>query len=141
MVPSTSSSIHGNADYFVSGNTMTEKCNTIVKGMIEKKIDFLAIDFDLTLCSIHTSGQYIGSCRDLALKLRPFMVELIRCALVNNLMVAIVTFSCQTQLITDVIHTVYPTDLANRVIVRCSDGLNHQSMYMLFMHTSYIFAQ
>lgn len=75
----------------------------------------------MTLISEHTSGKWEGSSRDLAGKIRPFFRVFIPLCLANGIRVAIVTFSEQTQLISDLLHLVFP-DQADLIPVRGEDS-------------------
>lgn len=100
----------------------SDACVRIIDGMKRKMINFLAVDFDLTLCSIHTAGRYKGTPAELVNMLRPFMVQLLRCALENGIMVAVVTFSGQTGLIAATLALALTPEVAARIILRCNDG-------------------
>lgn len=78
-------------------------------------------DFDMTLISVHTSGHWRGLKEELALKIRPFFRLLIPLAIDHGIMVAIVTFSCQAQLISSVIHHAFPR-VADRITIRAGDN-------------------
>jgi hypothetical protein len=68
----------------------------------------LSKDFDMTLVSEHTGGQWAGSVKDLASKVRPLFRTLLPLVLAADISVAIVTFSCQVQTISAVLHFVFP---------------------------------
>jgi hypothetical protein len=75
----------------------------------------IAFDFDCTLVTIHTSGQWIDSATKLAEFVRPCFRELIpelllRCADVH---VCVVTFSPQEKLIGDVLKVSMKNDHKN----------------------------
>jgi hypothetical protein len=75
----------------------------------------------MTLISIHTSGQWRGPVAELALKVRPIFRELVPLAIEHDIMIAIVTFSCQVQLISSVIHHEFPL-IANCITIRADDN-------------------
>lgn len=62
----------------------------------------------MTLVSEHTGGQWTGSVKDLASKVRPIFRSLLPLVLATEISVAIVTFSCQVQTISAVLHFVFP---------------------------------
>ena len=65
-------------------------------------------DFDMTLVSVHTAGQWAGSVKDLASHVRPIFRKLIPMVIAANISVAIVTFSCQVKTISAVLHFIFP---------------------------------
>jgi hypothetical protein len=101
--------------------TMEEQSTAIIGKLREIGINFLALDFDKTLVSVHTYGRWSDTSEELATKLRPLFYTLIPLALQNNLCVAVVTFSGQTGLIRDVMRLVFP-EQASRIIIRARDN-------------------
>lgn len=93
---------------------------TIVSNLKSHNINFLAIDFDLTLVSIHTCGRWPGTADDLSTKVRPFFEHFIPAALDENLLVAVVTFSPQVELINCVIRKLFPNH-GDKIPVRGND--------------------
>jgi hypothetical protein len=61
--------------------TMEDDCNKIVHSLKKSKINFLAVDFDLTLICEHTGGRWVGGGQELAIKVRPLFKLLIPLAL------------------------------------------------------------
>ena len=57
------------------------ECVSIISGLLSCSINFLAIDFDLTLVDEHTRGDYGGSAASLCQRVRPFFRALIPMAL------------------------------------------------------------
>ena len=92
-----------------------------VSQMKNAGINFVAIDFDRTLVTEHTYGQWLGSSDELAPKVRPLFLHLVPTALDKGLCVAIVTFSGQTILIWEVLRTVFPNHW-KRITLRCCDN-------------------
>ena len=74
-------------------------CERVVNGLKRENIKLVALDFDLTLVSIHTQGRWTGSAETLSKYLRPIFIELISQCLRRDIVVAIVTYSQQTELI------------------------------------------
>lgn len=85
-----------------------------VQCLLDGGLKLLALDFDLTICSIHTRGVYMGTEEDLNSLLHPDMVQLIQAAS-PRLQVAVTTFSRQTQLISNLMKRISPKD---KIIVR-----------------------
>lgn len=71
----------------------------------------VALDFDLTVIDIHTGGRWRRSADELARHTRPFFRCLIPECLRNDIMVAIATFSTQSELIESVLATIVPADV------------------------------
>jgi len=84
-------------------------------------INFLAIDFDKTLISEHTSGKWEGTVEDLATKTRPFFRQFIPLALDKGILVAIVTLSPQVNIITEMMLLVFPQH-AKYIAIRGDDN-------------------
>lgn len=95
--------------------------NGIIKTLKKVGINFLAIDFDKTLISEHTTGKWEGTVEDLASLTRPFFRQLIPLALDNEILVAIVTLSPQVPLIGDMMRLVFP-DHAEYIPIRGDDN-------------------
>jgi hypothetical protein len=97
-----------------------EELHRIVHTIEQCGINFVAIDFDKTLVSIHTFGTWPGSAPDLSTKVRSFFREFVPLIMARDISVAIVTFSAQVNLIKQVIHIIFP-DLAAKIPVRGHD--------------------
>ena len=69
-----------NHDYPEDNFTELE-CVSIVSGMKTCQINFLAVDFDLTLVDMHTGGRFEGSPMELCRAVRPFFRSLIPMAI------------------------------------------------------------
>jgi hypothetical protein len=73
-------------------------------------IRLVAFDFDLTIVSVHTGGQWRGTADELARHVRPeFACYIARC-LDRGLRVSVATFSTQKELITKVLLLTVPDD-------------------------------
>ena len=70
----------------------------------------------MTLISEHTYGQWVGTVKDLAAKVRPVFKTLLPQVLATDVSVAIVTFSGQTQTISAVLQYVFPL-VISRVVM------------------------
>ena len=84
-------------------------------------INFLAVDFDMTLIDRHTEGRWSGTASELLRHVRPEMRQLLRDALDAQMFVAIVTLSPQTSLIREVTRLLFPKDF-QLIIIRGNDG-------------------
>ena len=98
-----------------------EELLEIIGRMHRAGINFLAVDFDKTLISEHTSGKWEGTVEELASKTRPFFRRLIPLALDNRILVAIVTLSPQVPVITEMIQLVFPSH-AEYILIRGDDN-------------------
>ena len=71
-------------------------------------INFLALDFDLTVLSIHTGGNWQGTAEELLPLVRPVFLDLVAEALKRGMCVAIVTFSPQVCVVREVVRLCWP---------------------------------
>jgi hypothetical protein len=114
-------------------NTIAPPPQTLIAPLLQtfnqRGINFLALDFDLTLISIHTGGTYQGSAESLSRFIRPEFYHIISLLLnptaetltppiVN---IAIVTFSPQVQLIKDCLTIWFGAEIADRIPIRGGD--------------------
>ena len=81
---------------------------SVVASLSRKGVKLLALDFDKTIVSVHTSGFWRQGTPKLAEHVRPCFKALIKATLESNLNVCIVTYSMQPQLIQDVLKHVLP---------------------------------
>ncbi len=86
----------------------TQLARSIITTLLEKGIKLLALDFDRTIVSVHTSGYWKQGTPKLAEAVRPCFVALIRAALESSMHVCVVTYSTQAALIRDVLKFVLP---------------------------------
>jgi hypothetical protein len=100
---------------------MKERVDRIVVGLRSRKINFLAIDFDLTIVNIHTGGKWSGTVEELASHIRGFFKYLIPAAILSGIHVAVVTFSPQVGIIAAVLRHAFP-DQASKIPIRGNDG-------------------
>ncbi|CAN0303290.1 unnamed protein product, partial [Laminaria digitata] len=77
-------------------------------------VNFLALDFDLTILDIHTSGRWPGTPEQLAQRIRPFFQILIPVAIAQGMHLGVVTFSPQVSMISSVLKARFP-DVAAQV--------------------------
>ena len=80
-------------------------------------INFLALDFDLTIVDIHTGGRWNGSIDELVGRIGPVFGHLIRAAHSAGLHIAIVTFSPQVGHISRVVEKAFP-QVYEHIVVR-----------------------
>ena len=85
-----------------------QKVYAFVAALITKGIKVLALDFDLTLISIHSGGVWREAADKLAEHVRPCMADLIEIAVNRGLNVCVVTYHRQSWLIRDMLKIVVP---------------------------------
>jgi len=98
----------------------SDELHRCVDAVERSGVNFVAIDFDNTLISIHTSGKWVGNAADLSAKVRGFFLEFVPLIMSRGISVAIVTFSGEVKLIQQVVHALFP-DLAAMIPVRGKD--------------------
>lgn len=79
------------------------RAEAFVKQLVENNVKLLALDFDLTLVSMHTGGRWWGSAETLARSVRPIFRTIIPLCQSAGIEVSIVTMSQQTRLIANVL--------------------------------------
>eukprot|EP00944_MAST-04C_sp_MAST-4C-sp1_P014720 g14720.t1 len=85
--------------YNIKGTGKSEyRVEKVVEGLKRKNVKLLALDFDQTLTDIFTS-TYNYSAAQVAQRIRPVFVALIKECMIKNIVVAIVTFSSGTEVI------------------------------------------
>jgi hypothetical protein len=101
--------------------------NDSVKQIIDllhkSKIKLIAFDFDCTILSIHTFGQWTDSPEELAEYVRPYFKQLIIGLLKSsyNFNICLVSYSPQEELIRKVLEIslkLKPTEIINKIIVK-----------------------
>ncbi|CAM9341277.1 unnamed protein product [Heterosigma akashiwo] len=93
----------------------------IVQRFQEQGLNFLALDFDLTVLDVHTGGRWLGRAADLTPHIRPLFRHLIPAALDAGLKTAIVTFSPQVHMISAVLEEAFPGK-GGQITIRGEDG-------------------
>ena len=83
-------------------------------------VRLICADFDLTFIGIHTGGVWQKTPEALSKTVRPCLRDLLGAALESGLHVAVVTFSPQGKLISEVLASAFPT-ASKRIIVRALD--------------------
>lgn len=90
---------------------MTHLCTVDVSAQVEackmKSIKMVALDFDMTLVCIHTNGKWSRSASELSQHIRPVFRSLVPALLSSDIVVSIVTFSPQVDLVERVINLAF----------------------------------
>lgn len=86
------------------------RAEAFVRQLAEMNVKLLAIDFDLTLISMHTGGRWWGSAETLARSVRPMFKTIIPRAMSLGIEVAICTMSQQAHLVSRVMQLSMPRD-------------------------------
>jgi hypothetical protein len=127
LLPPPAQIVMGDGNHAFETVTFTQlECLSIVSGLEAASINFLAVDFDLTLVAEHTRGTYEGDANMLSLEVRPFFRMLIPMAVSRGISVGVVTFSPQVQLIEEVLKMCFPEC---DIPVRGNDGSWNQSTH------------
>lgn len=95
-------------------------CGAAVETLQKVGINFVAIDFDLTMVDQHTRGQWAGTAEQLAPFVRPVFRNLLPVLFASGLCIAIVTFSGQRELIEKVLQITFP-QYASQIVIRARD--------------------
>lgn len=98
----------------MSGN----RYEAYVERLKREGIKLIAVDFDMTLISVHTGGMWMFTPRPLASKVRPGFPEFLTEVLKKGLFVAIVTFSPQIGLIRDILKIILSEVDAEKICIR-----------------------
>mmetsp|Transcript_17129 Transcript_17129/g.22623 ORF Transcript_17129/g.22623 Transcript_17129/m.22623 type:complete len:186 (+) Transcript_17129:255-812(+) len=104
-----------------SNADLEEKCEAITKKLKDQGINFLALDFDLTVLDVHTGGRWLGQAADLTPHIRPLFRHLIPQAIDAGIFTAIVTFSPQVHMIAAVLNEAFPGK-GDQIPIRGEDG-------------------
>jgi len=71
----------------------TTSADALIATIADAGINFLALDFDLTIVDVHTGGQWPGSAEELCEHMRPLFREIIRAGLERgDMYIGICTF-------------------------------------------------
>lgn len=110
---------------FILNGMLASRSRSIVDDVIvhlkELNINLLAVDFDQTMIDIHTYGRWSGPASELLEHVRPQFHQLLNACMNNDIRVAIVTFSQQPKMITQILENVVGIENAARIPVRGSD--------------------
>ncbi len=118
-----------------------DRSSSIVSSLKLAGINLVCIDFDNTLVSKHTNGNWPGSAEELADHVQPLFRQLVPACINNGIFVAIVTFSPQTSLISQVLQLQYGDSVASAVPVIGLDGswvLGRVGSIEFRSHSSYV---
>ena len=88
--------------------SLKQSCQEAIHQILQKNVQVLAIDFDLTLVNQHTRGRWTRSPQELAQHVRPLFQDLFPIAQGAGIWIVIVTFSSQTELIQEVLRISMP---------------------------------
>jgi hypothetical protein len=103
-VKNSSKSIQSNSNTMSTPNTAPNLVTQVVDLIRRLNIRLVAFDFDYTIVSIHTGGQWLDSAEKLAEFVRPYFRKLIPALLkCPDLFVCVVTYSPQEELIREVL--------------------------------------
>ena len=87
---------------------------TIIATLVRKGVKVLALDFDMTIISVHTNGYWRQTTPKLAEHVRPCFKALLQEAIAEpDIYVCVVTYSIQPVLIRDVLQWVLPQRCEN----------------------------
>ena len=81
----------------------------------------MAIDFDLTLVSLHLHNDQRIEVADLAKFIRPFFLEFVPLAVHSNILIAIVTFSKLVDMISSLLRYSFGDEIADSIVIRGCD--------------------
>lgn len=107
-------------------STSTDKniqndCKEVVKKLQALNINFLALDFDLTIISFHTGGRpWGGTIEEMSSFVRPMFRNLIPLVHEAGIQIAVVTFSPQVKTISQVLEHLFP-NFASSIPIRGHD--------------------
>lgn len=85
-----------------------ERCEAAARLLKQRNIHLLALDFDLTVIDRHTGGRWKGTSKELSQHVRPEIHCLLNSAFNRKIDAAIVTFSEQIELISNVTQQIFP---------------------------------
>lgn len=84
------------------------RCTSAAESLVSAGINLLALDFDLTIIDQHTGGRWKGTSNKLSKCVRPAFICLLNAAMDRGIQVAVVTFSEQEELISNVMKRIFP---------------------------------
>lgn len=94
--------------------------DSIINRLVQKPINFVALDFDNTFISVHTDNReypmdYLEN------KVRPFFRIFVPRALEAGICIGIVTFSRRTDMISELLYRIFP-EVHHKIVIRGDDG-------------------
>jgi len=99
---------------------LREQSSKAVDRLVKLNINFLALDFDLTMIDIHTGGHWKDTPAEMAKHMRPMFIPLLEEAHSKSIRLAICTFSPQVKHISEVLRIIYP-DFHQHFVIRGRD--------------------
>jgi hypothetical protein len=101
--------------------TRTNAIESSINRLQELGVNFLAIDFDMTILDTHTAGRWVGSLEELLGHVRHEFKQLITASLQKNIRVAVVTFTAQISFVKGVLEAIVGPEEAARIPIRGND--------------------
>jgi hypothetical protein len=101
--------------------TRTNAVGDSIKRLQELGVNFLAIDFDLTILDVHTGGRWSGTLDELLGHVRHEFRQLIVAARQNGIRVAVVTFTSQVVFVKGVLEAILGPEEAAWIPIRGND--------------------
>lgn len=96
--------VNNNFQFSNLHQTSKNLVNQVIDSLRRSKVKLVAFDFDCTIVSVHTGGQWMDSAEKLADFVRPCFRELLSVLLkLNDFYVCVVTYSPQEELIREVL--------------------------------------
>jgi 2-hydroxy-3-keto-5-methylthiopentenyl-1-phosphate phosphatase len=92
-----------------------------IKRLQEVGVNFLAVDFDMTILSVHTGGRWDKSAEELIQHIRPEFDQLLNACVANDIKIAVVTYTAQVTLVRAVLENILGPEQASRIPVRGAD--------------------
>jgi hypothetical protein len=105
----------------VASQALNDTMENSIQHLVELKINFVALDFDLTAIDVHTGGRWKKSAEELIRHVRPEFRQLILGCLNQDIFVSIVTFTPQTDLVKIVLESIVGVERVNRIPIRGED--------------------
>jgi len=103
---------------FISRGAMIDSS---IKRLQEVGINFIAVDFDMTVLDVHTGGRWSGSAKELSKHVRSEFRQLLNACVENQIRVAVVTFSAQVDLVRSVVENILGPEIGSSVPIRGAD--------------------
>ena len=119
--------------YLVRGYGLERQCSDAIDRLVDLNINFLALDFDLTVIDTHTGGYWEGTTAELAQHMRPMFIHLVPMATQRNIRIAVVTFSPQTKQIREVLEYTFGREVSELIPIRGNDktwNYEDEDMYL-----------
>mmetsp|Transcript_11322 Transcript_11322/g.21536 ORF Transcript_11322/g.21536 Transcript_11322/m.21536 type:complete len:575 (-) Transcript_11322:183-1907(-) len=95
---------------------------SLASSIAKQGVQVVALDWDCTMVSCHTRGQWYGSAADLVTSIRPMMKKFVIACIEKGLLICIVTFSGQKALIEETLALTFPYFRSHPCIVKSGSG-------------------